>query len=306
VGGNIESYEQELMKNAWMFQHPNEHLHWATVLMGEEGAGKNSFYTDVICSLWGDEWTSRNITSMETITDNKNKTTIAYKKLIVCNEVSDVERNRASFDVLKSRITDDYYNLRNLCQDLIEIRNVNNYIFCTNNYNSIKLGQRDRRYFILEVSDKYVGKIAEYFTPLAETFTDEMKTHLLKFFLEYDITRFNPRIPPLTDLKRELLNEQKPFAQLFIEEMELPEDGICLDVLWERYIEYCDRNAVDHKYIGRRWDWEGRSQSSLIRRFRRLREKQRGSTTRKDSLLLIPLQPRFSGSKPRVCSSFCI
>jgi hypothetical protein len=38
--GNIEYCQQELMKNAWMFQNPNKHLHWATVLMGEEGTGK--------------------------------------------------------------------------------------------------------------------------------------------------------------------------------------------------------------------------------------------------------------------------
>jgi hypothetical protein len=250
-GGNEEYFHQELMKNAWMFQNPNDHLQWATVLIGEEGTGKNTFYTDVLCSLWGDDWTEPNITNMDTITDDRHKDTLAFKKLIIANEVQDIERGHTSFDVLKSRITDHTYKLRNLFEQYVTVRNVNNYIFCTNNYRSIRLGQQDRRYFILEVSDIHIQDL-EYFTALFATFTDEFRAHLLRYFLDYDLSEFNHRTPPLTELKEELQDEQKPLSQEFIEQLEFPEDGLSYDDLWNRFIEYCDANAVDHKFVGKK------------------------------------------------------
>jgi hypothetical protein len=40
-----------MMKNAWIFQNPQKHMNWATVLVGEQGTGKNQ-YTNVLCELW--------------------------------------------------------------------------------------------------------------------------------------------------------------------------------------------------------------------------------------------------------------
>jgi hypothetical protein len=52
--GNESYYAAEMMKDAWMFQHPLHHMKWATVLVGEQGTGKN-VYTEVLCKLWGEK-----------------------------------------------------------------------------------------------------------------------------------------------------------------------------------------------------------------------------------------------------------
>ena len=49
---NQRLYEVEMKKNAWMFQNPLYHMGWATVLICEQGCGKNR-YTDILCALWG-------------------------------------------------------------------------------------------------------------------------------------------------------------------------------------------------------------------------------------------------------------
>jgi hypothetical protein len=48
--GDEKLYEIEMMKNAWIFQNPQQHMNWATVLVGQQGTGKN-FYTNVLCQL---------------------------------------------------------------------------------------------------------------------------------------------------------------------------------------------------------------------------------------------------------------
>jgi hypothetical protein len=209
--GNTEHYLTLLMKDAWMFQHPNGHLQYATVLMGEEGAGKGR-YNDVLCDLWGEQWTQRNINTMDQITSGVQRDLIANKKLIVPNELASLEQGgarnqKAGFDVLKSRITDDCYVVRNIYERAVKVRNVNNYIFSTNNWDSIRMGLRDRRYFVLEVSDRVLQDTV-YFGQLCRSFTDEMKKHLLNFYLRFNTEDFNPFIPPMTALKEEIQASQ--------------------------------------------------------------------------------------------------
>jgi hypothetical protein len=264
-GGNRDLYDTELKKNAWMFQNPNDHVQWATVLMGEEGAGKGR-YTDLLCDLWGDNFSLRNITSMEQITGDKSRDLISFKKLIVTNEVQSIEDSRANFDVLKSRITDSEYTLRNLYEKEVRVRNVNNFIFCSNNYDSIRMGLRDRRYFVLEVSDAKAQDV-QYFAELLETYTDEMKSHLLTYLLEMNTDGFNPFIPPQTDLKRELQKDQKPIHELWMEKFDWRDGlqkGLTCDQLWKAFGEWCDEMSIDPKYRGKYGSF-GRRISKFVR-----------------------------------------
>jgi hypothetical protein len=252
--GNEENYQFEMMKNAWMYQHPNDHLGFATVLIGEQGAGKGH-YTDLLCDLWGENWTQRNINSMDEITSDVHKDLIANKKLIVPNEIRAIEgsgkRQQTNWDTLKSRITDSSYNMRNFFERLVKVRNVNNYVFVTNNWDSIQMGVRDRRYFVLDVSDIHLQDIP-YFGRLLDSFTEEMKMHLLNYFLRMDTTGFNPFKPPETELKREIQESQLPPAVLWIREFEFPEEGcLSLEEMWSTFVNWADARLIDRNDIGK-------------------------------------------------------
>jgi hypothetical protein len=180
------------------------------------------------------------------------KDLISNRKLIVPNELHSLESGRRTdFDKLKSRITDDQYVVRNLFQDAVKVRNVNNYIFCSNNEDSIRLGACDRRYFVLAVSDVYMQN-ERYFELLFESFTPEMKTHLLNFYLRLDTHGFNPRTPPETELKRELQESQLPYAEQWVKKFKFPEEGCyTLDEMWVRFQDWLDKMGIDRKYGGK-------------------------------------------------------
>jgi hypothetical protein len=179
-----------------------------------------------------------------------------WKKIIVTNEIKELEHNKASWDVMKSRITDDYYRVRRMYEPTQVVRNVNNYFFCTNNYSSIKMGQKDRRYDIKEVSDKHEKDI-RYFSRLRKTFTREMKSQLLRYFLDIDTSDFNHLIPPTSVLKKEMQDSQKPLAELFFEHFDWKDsvgfdrskDGmVCKDLYTEGFIPFCDKFAIPERY----------------------------------------------------------
>jgi hypothetical protein len=253
--GNEEAYQFELQKNGWIVQNPNVHLGFATVLLSDEGTGKN-VYTDMLCSLWGSDYSEPNISSMETVTCDTHAEAIAYKKIIVLNEAADQADSKASFNVMKSRISDHTYRVRSLYQPLREVRNVNNYFIVSNN-DAVKLGTRDRRYYILEVSDCHLQDIP-YFEELCDTFTDEMRSHLLKFFLDISTKGFEPKRPPMTDIKAELQECQKPLAQMFMEKFDWVDaggydhtkDGMLIDDIYtDGFLPYCAKFKIEQKYI---------------------------------------------------------
>jgi hypothetical protein len=243
-----------LDKDAWMFQNPNSHVQFATVLMGTEGAGKN-IYTNMTCDLWGDAWVQRNIDTLDKILGDGNRKLIGFKKLIVPNELQSLELTKTNWDALKSKISDDTYTLRSLYEDHTTMRNVNNYIFCTNNFDSIRMGLQDRRYFVLEVSDEHVGDIEGYFAPLCDTFTDEMKKHLLNFYLRRNVTRFNSRFPPTTALKEEIKESNKGMAEQFMDQFEWSKtdakNGLELGTIWNAFSNWVDANGHDRRFMGK-------------------------------------------------------
>jgi hypothetical protein len=255
-------YEHELKKLGWIFQNLNEHLGYATVLLSDEGTGKGT-YLDFICDLFGPDWSEPNITNMEMITETNHAEAIAYKKVIVANEIKELDHNRASWEVMKSRITDDFYRVRLIyCASKI-VRNVNIYYLCTNNIFSIKMGQCDRRYEIIRVSEKHLQD-TDYFERLRASLTIEMKRYFIRFLLDMDTAGFNPRLPPMTSTKKDIQEAQIPLVQEFLYRYDwktslgeyagdLGEDGKPIGVTFKElykdgFLNFCDEYGVPEKY----------------------------------------------------------
>jgi hypothetical protein len=223
--GNQELYDIEMKKNAWMFQNPNQHMEWATVLIGGQGTGKN-FYTNTLCNLWGNLWSNPNV-KISQVTDDKAATIVKYRKLVVCNELpkwSNSNPNRKEWETLKSRITDETLKVRAMYQDYgnYQLRNVSNYIFCTNNIDALPLSQDDRRFFILKVKTLFDPKTQQdekvkYFSDLGKlTETEWFKRNLLTYFLIMPTQGLNRWQPPFTDIKREMTEAHESFRLRYI------------------------------------------------------------------------------------------
>jgi hypothetical protein len=218
--GNEEYYMTEMMKNAWMFQNPSLHMGWATVLVGEQGGGKNQ-YTNILCALWGELFCQANINDVKSVTGEKAYNILHYRKLVVLNELPPtrtVQGKKTEWETLKSRITDKTLKTRSMYHDfdLVSERNVTNYIFCTNNIDSILIEPSDRRYFILEVNDMKRGdkKYMKLLSEMAEN--PKFLSHLLSYLLKIDTSGLDVWEPLRTTLKEEMLESQEPLNLRYI------------------------------------------------------------------------------------------
>jgi hypothetical protein len=221
-----------------------------------------------------------NINDVQRITGDNNRTLIGFKKWVVGNEVQSIEHCKVNFDKLKSLITDDTCVLRDLFERPVTMRNVSNFIFSTNNYDSIRIGTKDRRYFVLDVSDAQIGRVLEYFEPLQATFTDEFRTHLLNYFLRFDckaVREFNPRRPVDTVLKLTIKEMCESVPEQFMEQFNWAggKRGFTLDELWQKFMDWTDKMSIDRKYMGK----SGVSFGMKIGRFVRVEKKKLSGRT---------------------------
>jgi hypothetical protein len=112
------------------------------------------------------------------------------------------------------------------------------------------MGLRDRRYFVLEVSDRVLQDTV-YFGQLCGSFTDEMKKHLLNFYLRFNTEGFNPFIPPMTALKEEIQASQLHPTEPWVKQWKCPEDACFdLDHLWKTFTEWADGMGLDRTTWG--------------------------------------------------------
>jgi hypothetical protein len=244
--GEKEVFKIMLAKDAWCFQHPNEHLKWAPVLMGPQGTGKNT-YTDMICELWGTKW-SRKALRMEQVVGKCAKTAIAWRKAIVVDELPPTKRGQKGFQDIKTRISGEEYTVKDVGESEVDIQNVNNYTFISNNYDAIEMSADDRHFFPLQVSADKLGHLTDYFIPLWQSFTPDMMTHLLNFYLRYNwakVKGFNPFVPAETQLKKELTDLWKTAPQRFVMNRGLdcidwgPEGCLSDRELYSKFVEWC-------------------------------------------------------------------
>ena len=240
---NEELYEFILNWYAYILQNPAGKTESVLLITGKQGTGKNVF-TNVLCELMN-KYADRNITNLDSVVGKFNAA-IENMKLIVCNELSSVETNKfLNHDILKSIITEKETNINQKNMPVRKIENVVNLIMVSNNFDSVKIEQGDRRYVVIEVSDKYKGD-HDYFDKLCGSFDKEFYDNLITFFMKRDLNNFNLRKLPHTDEKEELIEMNKTCYQLFVEEYdeEFAEGWICRDC-YQAYARYAKENGYN-------------------------------------------------------------
>jgi len=115
---------------------------------------------------------------------------------------------------LKTLITELRHTVQNKYAPPLSIDSFANFIMASNEDHVVTMEHKDRRYFALQTDNKWSGVQSEekaaYFAKLRA-----VPVHAVaKYLYEYDISTFNPRQFPSTDLQR----EQK--------RMSLPKNGV--------------------------------------------------------------------------------
>jgi hypothetical protein len=138
------------------------------------------------------------------------------KLLTVLNEASGAETFNIS-DILKDAVTCVSTEQERKGIDSVTITDYTNFIFTTNNLNSVKVPHDDSRFFAVEVSDE-VQANAVYFNKLYKVLDDDLV--MRKFYQELmdrPISDFRPSNDrPMTDLYQDMKEMNKDPMEDFI------------------------------------------------------------------------------------------
>ncbi|KAA6361958.1 MAG: hypothetical protein EZS28_042515, partial [Streblomastix strix] len=102
-------------------------------------------------------------------------------------------------NALKSVITDDVQRINEKYVARIDLQNVANLIFISNNYCPVKIEATDRRYLIHQA----IKQVDFY-------------DNLLTFFLKRDISQANLQVIPMTEAKKDIQKVSKTPAENFV------------------------------------------------------------------------------------------
>lgn len=225
------------------------------LLYGIQGAGKGILIDKfIIPFIYGDKIACAT-QGLTPITQRFNST--CMNKLFICaNEVSNEGGFHTSFEKLKSIITDPTLSIERKGIDIFkDYPNFINFIFTTNNTDSVKLGKTDRRYCCLETSGIYRNNF-EYFDKLFECCNQDTANHFYTYAYNYNKTR-NVKHIPRTSLKDDMMvlsiNSVEKFSndvKEFIERGYTP-------INWNRVDEWdtilCNRMEEPSKVINSRY-----------------------------------------------------
>lgn len=215
--GDADLYEYVLTWFAQSFYTPWEKTQIVLLFFGEQGVGK-SILPDLLINkhIYGEY--AITMDGIGKLVQRFNSA-IQDKLCIVCNEVSSADGTwHSNFERLKSLITDPYMCIEKKGIDVVEdYPNYSNFIFTTNNSDSVKLGKGDRRYCCIQVSDHRKGDF-DYFEQLAKA----CNKHAARLFYDHCkqyIGRRNLKRIPMTTLKQDMLSLSYNSVERFIEEI---------------------------------------------------------------------------------------
>lgn len=211
-------------------QNPGKRNMSAIVMKGNQGAGKNTF-TDILAQLFVG-YSEPNISAIDDIVGRWNSV-IENKVLLVMNELMTAKDSYVqSMETLKTLITDPVMRIEEKFQPKRVSENVSNLIFISNNSKPIIIPKNDRRYLVITVNGKFV-KDKKFFASLhnlPESFYDNLMT----FFLNRDITQFDPTNVPWTQEKDALTDACRSDVEDFIVEIY---DKLTTGILYKDLVE---------------------------------------------------------------------
>lgn len=155
-----------------MFKTPHLKNGVALNLIGKPGTGKPIIIDEFLIPFIFGEDKCISVAGIDKLTQEHNST-LGGQIFISINELLFIYMNKvAQFEVLKTLISGKDITIEPKNVDPHKIKNYTRLFLCTKNDMSLYLQEGDRRYFVLEVSDRHKNDI-DYFYTLSKSFTEE-------------------------------------------------------------------------------------------------------------------------------------
>jgi len=182
-------YEWFLNWLAHIIQFPYKKTEVCVVLYDKKfGTGKSMIAEEFLKKIIGE---NKIITTCKTEKIFGKFTNTQGKLLCVLNEAKGKDTFELN-DIIKDAITSKTIQMEKKGVDSIQVKDYLNYIITTNNLNSVKLEEGDRRFMIFATSSELKGNV-EYFDNLLDVLNDDVI--MRKFYeelMERNLSKFNP------------------------------------------------------------------------------------------------------------------
>lgn len=217
-GADDKCFDYQMKFFASLIQKPRDRPPVCCIWIGEQGTGKNMILS-AIANIISKEYY---ITSSEPKDFLGEHAEGFYRKLLVnLNEAEG--KNTFDFEgKFKSFITENTItvNPKNIRPSVVE--NHSHLIISSQKINAVPIDvkSRDRRYFAVRGTDKFVKHNRQWWGKVSERFnSDEFIACLYDKFMEIDITDVNWDLDrPITDVYREMVSRYAPIEALFMED----------------------------------------------------------------------------------------
>jgi len=213
VNYDFKQYKYVMSWLAQMFQQPHVLPGTCLIFISEEGVGKDLFST-FISSCVGINY-SHNTEKLESLCGKFNSV-LGGKVFITINETNPIESRQHSENI-KYNITAETIAIEGKHKDPITSKNFARFVFFSNHVFAFPVDTGSRRPNIIQSSKKYlpanygVEENCKYFTALAKVIQDKRyQKAFLEYMLSYDITTFNPKDIPKSELHLELEDHSTP------------------------------------------------------------------------------------------------
>lgn len=186
---NDNVYEYLLNYFAWLFQKPHRKTEVCLLIQGTQGSGKTTLVEDLLKKMMGIKYVF-NTCDIDKIVGKFNSS-LAGKLMTILNEASGKDTYTV-IDKIKDSITRKDVSIEYKGHDAVVVADYCNYCYTTNNIKPLPIGEDDRRFQVIECSDKYKGD-TKYFDKLYDAIdNDEIVKSLYNFLMKRDISKFNP------------------------------------------------------------------------------------------------------------------
>lgn len=216
---------------SYILQNPGKKSMVSVVLKGNQGCGKNTF-TDILCELMAG-YSQPNVTKLEELTGTFNKV-LENCMFMVLNEMKSMKDSYIqNIDALKSILTDPTYRINEKFEPTRTVENVCNFIFISNNSKPLLIPPNDRRYLVLNASSKYLR--SKFLSDLHGR-NQDFYENLMTYFLNRDISEFDPTDIPMTNAKRDIVESSRtPTEDWIVNNYDALVEGLTLEEVKKSY-----------------------------------------------------------------------
>lgn len=221
-GNRRENFNYLCNHIAQLFQQPHINPNVCVVIKGTQGSGKDTL-TTIINKIFGmkNNYLVK-LEGLNSATGNFNEV-LSDKLVVQFNEVSGKDGYKFQ-DWLKDSITKETNVINKKFQSVSFQTNYIRYFVFSNNNVPVIVEQTDRRYFIVETTNKYIGK-HEFWNDFYEKLDDDDYLYsIYKYFMDIDISKFKPKKIPQTYEKSLMRKRTINPLHIFLQNQNFEED----------------------------------------------------------------------------------